>query len=426
MQDFITSYIDFASEGTESPKIFHRWSIIGTLAAFLSRQYNVRHGHNIIQPNLYIMLIGTAGSRKSTAIKMATNLLRKTSYTTFASEKTTKEKFLLDLAGISDEPAPGKGAKLEDLLESNLFLGGLDGDNDTSNMFIAADEFNDFFGNDILNFLSMLGVLWDYNGTYENKVKNGKSVTIPNPTINILGGSTPSTFATTFPPEIIGQGFFSRSLLIYGERSEKRFAFPEPPDEAKRSELLEQLARIKSTAFGTIEIVGTAKSLLTKIYNQPLGFDDFRFESYGNRRFTQLLKLCLIVSASRFANTVEECDVVYANTILSHAEQLMPKALGEFGRAKNADVTHKVLQIIYNSMESVNFKTLWQALGGKDFDKPQDLGVVIQNLLMAGKIQKANDAGDLLPKRRQISYDDDLNGTVDWELISDEERGMSP
>lgn len=422
MQDFITSYIDFASEGTEAPKIFHRWSIIGALSAYLGRQYNLRHGHNLIQPNMYIMLIGTAGSRKSTAIKIARSLLEKTGYSTFASEKTTKEKFLLDLAGISDEPAKKGKLDLEAMLDSNIF--GLGSEtNSCSELFIAADEFNDFFGADILNFLSMLGVLWDKDGNYENKVKNGKSVIIPNPTLNILGGNTPATFANSFPPEMIGQGFFSRTLLIYGERSERRLAFPKPADETHRAYLLEYLQSIRQVCRGTVELSGTAKRLLEKIYLNPTGFDDFRFESYGTRRFTHLLKLCLTVSASRLSNTVDECDVIYANTILTHAEHLMPKALGEFGRAKNADVTHKVLQIIHNSSFPVGFKQLWESLGGKDFDKPQDLGTVIQNLLMAGKIQKVGDEGDLIPKRRVISHEN--TDLLNWDLMSEEEKGMS-
>lgn len=425
MQDFITQYIDFASEGTESPRIFHRWSILTTLAAFLNRQYNIRHGHNVIQPNMYVMLIGSAGSRKSTSIKMAKDLLKRTGYTSFSSEKTTKEKFLMDLAGLDDSGrSTTKPIDLDTLLDSNIFGDPNEEANGTSEMFIAADEFNDFFGNDILGFLSMLGALWDKDGMYENKIKNGKSVLIPNPTINILGGNTPATFANTFPTEIFGQGFFSRVLLIYGERSDRRMAFPQSPDEERRTELLASLRTIRERSIGTIEPTGTSRKLLEKIYNLPSGFDDVRFESYGTRRFTHLLKLCLLVSASRAANSITEADVVYANTILSHAEQLMPKALGEFGRAKNADVTHKVMQIIYSSPGAVGFKEIWQQVGGKDIDNFDQLATIIKNLLMADKIQKVNDKGDLLPKRKIVSMDD-ASGTVDWDLLSGEERNMS-
>lgn len=425
MQDFITSYIDYASEGTESPRIFHRWSILTTLSAFLGRQYNLKHGHNIIQPNMYTMLIGTAGSRKSTAIKMAKELLKRTGYNTFSSQKITKEKFLMDLAGLDDNGRKiDKVTNLDDILDANIFGNpGVD-EGGISPMFVAADEFNDFFGNDILGFLSMLGALWDQDGIYENKIKNGKSVLIPNPTINILGGNTPATFANTFPTEIFGQGFFSRVLLIYGERSDRRMAFPSPPDEKLRIELLDQLAVIRQRAIGTIEPIGGSRKLLEKIYNLPTGFDDVRFESYGTRRFTHLLKLCLLVSASRAASTITEDDVVYANTILSHAEQLMPKALGEFGRAKNADVTHKVMQIIYSSPEAIGFKEIWAQVGGKDIDNFDQLSTIIKNLMMADKIQKVNDKGDLLPKRKVVTMDDS-SGTVNWDLISNEERNMS-
>ena len=157
--------------------------------------------------------MGTAGSRKSTAIKIASRLLSKAGYLTIAADRTTKEKFLLDLSGAPDIVIDEKGKKsIEMTLEENLFGANGEGDH-IPEMLIAADEFNTFVGNGNIEFLSMLGVLWDHEGTFKNKVKNSKSVELHNPFVSIIAGNTPTGFSLAFPAESIGQGIFSRIIL---------------------------------------------------------------------------------------------------------------------------------------------------------------------------------------------------------------------
>ena len=155
---------------------------------------------------------------------------------------------MLDLAGegITDGMSP------DDILDQNLFGNG--NDKPDSEMFIMADEFNDFFGNGNIEFFSLLGTLWDFNGTYRNRIKNGKSVSISNPTVSILGGNTPTGFSLAFPSDILGQGFFSRILLIYGEPNGRRIAFPPAPSQARTSALVETLRNIKATVWGPAEL----------------------------------------------------------------------------------------------------------------------------------------------------------------------------
>ena len=100
--DFISSYLEHTSD-TEAPMLFHRWSAISIIAATLGRQMYFQLGHFRINPNLYIMIMGEAASRKSTAIKIAKKLLVKSGYSNIAANKTSKEKFLLNMATSSDE-----------------------------------------------------------------------------------------------------------------------------------------------------------------------------------------------------------------------------------------------------------------------------------------------------------------------------------
>jgi hypothetical protein len=405
-EDFISAYLQYIGP-TEAPITFHRWSCLSILGAYLGRRYSFQLGHFNIASNLYVMLMGGAGSRKSTAIKIAASLIRKAGYDRIAAERTTKEKFLMDLAGEDTESKT-------DIMDQNIF--GI-GTESCAEILVAADEFNTFVGNGNIEFLSLLGVLWDYSGPFEDRKKNSKSIIISDPTVSILAGNTATGFSLAFPAEAIGQGIFSRLILIHGEKTDKRITFPEPPSEKEQNTLIDILYAIRQVASGKAVLTPAAKSLLDAIYKSWNGVSDVRFESYTNRRFSHLIKLCLIVSAAALRNQIEECDVVYANTILTHAEHSMSKALGEFGKARNSDVAHKVIQVLENSYEPITLKTLWQNVHN-DLEDISALKDMISNLVIAEKIISTKSG--FLAKRRIL--DEVSNEFVDFELLSPEER----
>lgn len=409
MPSFIKSYLAYTSD-SEVPVSFHRWSALAGVSSILERNIYLSHGHSLIQPNMYTMLIGNAGTRKSSGIKLMKSLLIRAGYTTIAAERTSKEKFLLDLAGESDD--------FEDksnILEKNLF-GDLAEESEVKPMAILADEANDFFGISNMEFLSMLGSMWDHSGpAYSNRIKTGKSVKIPNPTITILAGNTPTGFSVAFPPEILGQGFFSRLLLIYGEPNGKKIAFPRSPDENETVEIIRMLQSIKTYHSGEITPTATGKVLLEQIYDSFKPVNDTRFDSYSNRRFTHLLKLCIVVAASNYSKEITEDIIIEANTYLSYIESLMPKALGEFGKSRNSDVTHKILAYI-ESHDGVRLKDLMK-LVSSDLEKPSDIGDIIRKLSMTDKIQ--NIEGLFLPMRKKGITDS--KGFIDLNYLTAEE-----
>lgn len=408
--DFISQYLSYVGI-TECPTFYHRWCCISMIGALLGRQYNTNLGRFPIYPNHYCMLIGVSAARKSTAIKTAKEVLSLTGYNTFSGSKTSKEKFMLDLLGDTDTGAVG-----DSILDSNLW--GADTGKDCE-MFIACDEFNDFIGDGNIEFISLLGNLWDFNGIFQNRIKTGKSVDINNPTISILGGNTPVNFARAFPPQVLGQGFFSRLLLIYGEETGRKIAWPTEPGVGETNEIVTRLQQIKGMVAGKAEKSQTVNNLLAEIYNTWKGMDDVRFSSYCGRRFTHLLKLCLITSASRGVSAIEEIDVIYANTILAHTEFLMPKALGEFGKSRNSDTTHKVMQILESASKPLPIRDLWKELH-TELERINDLAEIINNLILADKIF-GTELG-YVAKRKVLERVND--GMVDFGMLTEEERNM--
>jgi hypothetical protein len=412
--DFFDQYLSYTQE-TEACAIYHRWCAIISISALLARNVWIKFGHFTVYPNIYGMLIGEPGARKTTAIKIAKKLVSQTGYHTFAPNKTSKEKFMAKLArGMNGTDV------IEDILEENIF----GGKNETSRItecFVCNDEFNNFIGLSNIDFISLLGEFWDYEGVYENELKNSASDYIPNPTITILGGNTQTNFAAAFPPSVLGQGFFSRLLLIYGERIRPKITFPPEPPPEETKYIIDYLKRLRAFIPGELIVPIEVKNLLHKIYHSWRDIDDPRFASYSNRRFNHLLKLVLIYTTIRFDNKVSEIDIVRANTILTYTEHYMPKALGEIGKSRHSDTSHKVVQIILSAPGISKFKDIWKHVNN-DLEKMTDLATLLQNLVAADKIQQV-EGGGFLP-RRKVLGDVDSN-LVDFSILSKEEREMN-
>lgn len=428
MEDIFTDYLEYTRD-TEPPRLFHRWSLLVSIGALLGRNVYVQHGHSRIYPNLYCMFVGESGTRKSSAIKMVRKLISAAGYDKFAAEKTSKEKFLIDLSGQID---PGLGYnngkqrsdKSRDAERTFENLFGDDFDKTPREVFIVADEFNEFAGSSNHELHTTLGNLWDWddeNLPFSNSFKSG-SVQIWQPTVSILSGNTQEGFSRAFPPDTVGQGFLSRMLLIHGAKSGRRIAFPTIPTEDDTGRIVTTLMRIRSkNAFGQLVFDEDATRLLTGIYESWSDLPDIRLVSYSTRRFTQLLKLSIIIACARFERDISADTVVAANTILSAAEYNMPRALGEFGKAKNSDVTNKIIGFLEKALRPQSIQDIWKAMGVNNLASPKELGELLQGLRMAEKIQWINIPNGVqgfMPKRV-------VNGSnpfVDWDLLTEEER----
>jgi hypothetical protein len=362
---------------------------------------------------MYVMLIGKAGTKKSTAVKIGCKLMEAAGYNKFAADKIRQEKFLIDLA--KKETTPGMGDS-SDILDMNLF--GDDSKKDPVECFVAADEVNNFIGVGNLEFMSILGELWDIDKVFEYRLKNSESVDIPYPTISILSGNTFVGFNRLFPPEAIEQGFFSRMLFIYGEPTGVKYTIPKSPDLELQEKLINQLHEIKSRVTGEITITDEAYAILDKIYQSDEVMDDVRFEAYEARRIQHLLKLCMVVAASRVSTVISKEVILEANTILTYTEQLMPKALGEFGRAKNSTSTHKVMEVIENHKLPITPQKIWK-LVYQDFESRNQLFEILGNLTVAGKVQTVGSGGYLPIKKVR---GEGIKGAVDWTILTNEER----
>lgn len=387
---FITEYVDYAATMPEVPMLYNRWAAVAAVAVTLGKNFYLKRGHFNVFPNLYVMLIGGPGTGKGTTCGILQSVLQASNYRAFAADKSSKEKFIIDLADGFDLNLDAGTFEYESLDFGEAKR--------KAECFILAEEFNDFIGTNNLEFIALLTKLWSYSGDYSNRLKTGRSVVIKDPCVNLFGGNTHSGFTMAFPPEVVGQGFLARLLLVYGESTGKRVSFPlAPPPESKLA-LAKQLEEIRYGLLGECRIPEASRNLLDEINQSWRGFaDDLRFQHYGSRRFTQLLKLCLCFAASRGSAELSEASIIEANTLLTDTEDVMQKALGEFGKARNADVNSKIMQSLYDTAKPIETNELWK-LVSNDLDSIADLAKILQNLQNADKIQYSKLPKGWLPK----------------------------
>lgn len=421
-KEFFDLYFEHVGD-TESPMIFHRWAILSSISAALGRNAYVELGHYKIYPNMFNMLIGVSGCRKDSAINISKKLLKKAGYDCFSSNKTSKEKFISDLCDRNSLPNDGSidltdlgNMRVDDLLSR------------PAECYIALGEFQDFLGQNNLDFITMLGALWDMPDTYEHRIKTGRSPNVDRPTVSILGGSTPTGFSLIFPPEIVGQGFLSRLILIHGEPTFKKIAWPKRPKDDPR--LIQRIKEIMGIKVDTkFDMTDSAYDMIGEIYETNIVMDDPRFTSYQSRRHIHLLKLCAVLSCLNFDSPIgliTKENVLEANTILYYTEQRMPLALGEFGRGRNSEVSNAIMENLTKANKPLSMQDLWRIVG-HDLNSIKDLQEIMRGLQSTEKIQAITitesnvQASGFLPNKKRVDYF--KAHMLAPHILTEEERG---
>ena len=375
MPSLIDDYLSFVEGSDECSMFVHRWCITTALSAFLGRRVKLPFGSSNIYPNLYVKIIGPAGCRKSTGIRKVKKFLQEaTSFRAFAFEQTSKEKFLQDLAtGAFVQHESIDDFSLEDLRSNEVF--------------IVADEFNDFLGPNNVPFCSLLGNLWDYEGIYKPSFKTSGTLIIKNPTVTLLGGNTHEALQDVFPAHLIGQGFTSRIIFVAASSNPRKLAWP-ASDKQDFSSFTEKMLRIESLFYHPIEVSPEARDSIAYIYNTYKPIKDNRFAHYSSRRHIQFLKLCIISALANYRTTIEQEDVVYSNTLLTYTETRMPIALGEYGRAKSSPVAMRVMSLLSNPPGiRLSTKELWANGCSNELDEYAKFGDYLTGMLVAEKIK---------------------------------------
>lgn len=355
---YLNDYLQMV-EDTESPRLFHIWQAIFNMSCALGRRAWLPFGPLVIWPNHYIAIVGTPGTRKSTATSLGKRVLHKSTGVRFAPSDTAghRQGLISAMAGGSDQSkeflaAEELGAR-DNTLMSLTQLSEVTNDPeeeeakfisvaDKHHIAIITSELSKVIGQNNMTMLDFLVTMWD-GEDYSYQTKTGQT-TLENPLINMIGCTTPTSIAHAMPPAAGGQGFLSRCILVYGARKYKMVPRPSAPPE----ELLGRVKNVLHDAYfniaGAFNETPDGRAYSESLYSFNLEISDSRFGYYNERRYTHLIKLAMVLCAARGDKTITRADYEEAHRILRATERGMPDALGEFGMNPLAVLKQEMLE----------------------------------------------------------------------------------
>lgn len=342
----------------------HLWVALGILSASLGRRNYLPFGYGQIFPNQYILLVGTPGTRKSTALSIGKKILKSATGVNFAPDDTAGQRQGLIQAMLQNSQTETlylDGVKLDqrdNTLSSILSLEQVSqltdqaeseaqreiDSADKQHLVASSDEFSRFIGQNNLQMLDFLTSTWDgHSFQYRTTTK---MIEVKNPLLNLIGCTTPVSLANSMPPAAGGQGFLSRMILVYGSTKYKSIPRPAPPPEEEVNAVKEILDHSYCMLGGEFEESKAARSYSESLYDHPIDITDSRFGYYAERRYTHLIKLAMALAAGRMSQTIERDDYEEAHRILCATEVGMPEALGEFGMNPLASLKQGILEFL--------------------------------------------------------------------------------
>ena len=319
----IKAYLEYV-ENTQSPRIFHIWSILTCVGAALGRRNYLPFGIYNVYPNMYSILTGPPGVKKSTAANIAVKLLGKCADLKFAPKDTAGR-----YQGLISAMLKGTGNKnLEkELQKSSGLLDGIEdvelniNQADEHCIFAVAPEWSSFIGINNTQFLTFLLNMWD-GEDYEYQLKK-ESAKLNNPLMTMLGCSTPTSIANCIPAEAIGEGFMSRVVFIHSSRAYKNIPRPKALDLQLKAELEEMFHIMFYKLNGPFTETPDATEYIDTESNKPIHIDDHRFIYYSERRQSHLLKLAMCLCAGRLDKVITLEDLQNAQQS-NHPHQTHP------------------------------------------------------------------------------------------------------
>lgn len=337
VDDWLSGYIKYLHKN-EAPENFKLWTAISVLASALQRKCSIKLATDLVfYPNLYIILVGPSGVRKGTAMNPGSSLITDAGIRQSA-QATTYQALIRKLQSTNHNTVKADG-KLEF----------------HSSLTIFSHEFTVFLGYGNRELMTALCDWYDCKGRWTYETVARQEEVIIGVWVNLIGATTPDLIRSSLPADAVGSGLTSRIIFIY-EGPDAMGIHPIPvesdADKRLREGLLHDLEIITKFS-GEFIVEESFREKFVKWYTDTrLGapiFYDPRFAGYINRRPNHIMKLSMIMSASRKHGpvmTVTEADFHRALAVLHMAEGNMQRVYEGFGKSPIADTLQSVMAYI--------------------------------------------------------------------------------
>ena len=342
LSDWFDSYI-FYTHGTledlhsEPPISYHKWMAIATIAAALQRKCRIKWGSLTFYPNFYIILVAPAGqARKGTAMDFSKKFLDQLMIP-MSPDAASLQALIRRMSECTNT---------EEEAEKGYF-------ESHSSLTAFSPELTVFLGFANKELISNLCDFYDCRSRFEYVTISRDSEEIIGVFLNLVGATTPELIQGSMSADTIGSGLPSRMIFVYEPRIVKRVIYPffalSEEGRSLEQQLVKDLTQIRSLK-GDFKVSKDFLDLWTDWYgNYPdlCPFDPQHFGGYWERRPTHIMKMSMILSASRSNEMImTDDDLKRSIDILETTEKKMHNVFNRMGQSSQADNIQKVMNFV--------------------------------------------------------------------------------
>lgn len=324
--NWLQGYRHYTADSEAAP-LFHIWGGLGAISAVIGKQVSMHMGKFSYLTNLYTVLVGPAGSKKTTAMLTARNLVKQVPGIHTAPNIANPESILKRMC------------KIDDPMHQSISIYSLE-------LGTLLSE-----GPQQRHMLDFLCDIFDGIPDYEKETIGRGVENLTNPWLAFQSCTTPEWLQNSLSSHSVEGGFVSRTLWIYSD--ERRLTNPWPEETAEQRKLREWLINDLthiSALQGDFKASPEAKEFYSAWYKDPTRFPkthEQRLGGYYERKSIHVIKLAMILSlAENDSLCIERRDIESALALLAEIEPDMHRAFIGVGKNIHSTDTERIYRQI--------------------------------------------------------------------------------
>jgi hypothetical protein len=336
LHDWLTGYLEY-TDNTEPPLMYRAWVGLSTIAAAMERKCCVEMGFLRFYPNMYVVLVGPSGKcRKGVAMTPGLILLEELGLGDHViADSITTAQLIVRLASVSQTTI---NEETKEIITH-------------SSITVFSKELAVFLGDYNEEFIMTLVDWYDCKDRWKRETKNSGTYEIDGVWVNLIGATTPKLLREKLNTAALGGGLTSRMIFVTEFDRDKNISYPTLSDEERKLGKrlvadLNQIHRMMGYFVLTPEYLDYYEDWYQSAKDNP-PFKDDRFADYFERRPNHLVKLSMILNASRTDSMVLEVeDLARAVEVLRATERNMPNTFSGVGKNEMADVIDRMVRLL--------------------------------------------------------------------------------
>lgn len=309
LPNWLHGFKEYTDEA-ESPAAYLRWAGLSTIAGAAQRKIWMQTQYFSVHSNLFVVLVGPPGSKKSTAIAQSRKLLRQVPEIHFTTSATSVAALIQQFTAIAGREHQSLSAYISEL---------------ASLLSLSKEEMVDF-----------LTDIYDGQPDWDKQTRSSSKEKIPAPWLNLLAGTTPQWLGDNFTRTAVEGGFAARTLFVFDDTRILKSPWPEITEHHTQLEaaLVNDLVHI-STLSGEFKFSAEAREWYNDWYLDASRFPsvaDNRTAGYYVRKPIHVLKVGMAISLAQRSDLVLTLDdLIVAVAMLDTIEPGMHAAFRAVG-----------------------------------------------------------------------------------------------